>query len=139
MLWMRKWGENPRCTAAVSVETVIWAKARHWETEKAVTGAGEHLPKRKSEDRLSERPHHRCPVFGGAETEIRRNIGCGELSPQPFFFVGKEAYSMADKTLNPTEQAILQAIRRLDYGTVTVTVHDGKPTLLEVSKKIKLA
>ena len=46
---------------------------------------------------------------------------------------------MADKTLNPTEQAILQAIRRLDYGTVTVTVHDGKLTLLEVSKKIKLA
>ena len=46
---------------------------------------------------------------------------------------------MADKTLNPTEQAILQTIRRLDYGTVTVTVHDGKPTLLEVSKKIKLA
>lgn len=46
---------------------------------------------------------------------------------------------MADKTLNPSEQAILQAIRTLGYGTVTVTVHDGKPTLLEVSKKIKLS
>ena len=46
---------------------------------------------------------------------------------------------MADKTPNPTEQAILQAIRTLGYGTVTVTVHDGKPTLLEVSKKIKLS
>ncbi|MBR5536362.1 MAG: YezD family protein [Clostridia bacterium] len=45
---------------------------------------------------------------------------------------------MADKTPNPTEQAILQAVRTLDYGTVAITVHDGKPTLLEVSKKIKL-
>lgn len=136
---MRKWGENPRCTAAVSVETVTWAKARHWETEKAVTDAGENLPKRKSEDRLSERRTIAARFLAARKPEIRRNIGCGELSPQPFFFVGKEAYSMADKTLNPTEQAILQAIRRLDYGTVTVTVHDGKPTLLEVSKKIKLA
>jgi len=46
---------------------------------------------------------------------------------------------MEDKiqTPNPTEQAILEALRNLDYGEITVTVHDGKPTIMEVSKKIK--
>ena len=46
---------------------------------------------------------------------------------------------MEDKTqtLNPTEQAILEALRDLDYGELTVTVHNGKPTIMEVSKKIK--
>ena len=37
----------------------------------------------------------------------------------------------------PTHQAVIEAIKALDYGTVTVTIHDGKPVLLEVSKKIK--
>lgn len=39
--------------------------------------------------------------------------------------------------LDPTQQTIIEAIKALDYGTVTVTIHDGKPVLLEVSKKIK--
>ena len=42
-----------------------------------------------------------------------------------------------EQTLNPTEQAILEALRNLDYGEITITVHNGKPTIMEVSKKIK--
>ena len=42
-----------------------------------------------------------------------------------------------EQTLNPTEQAILKAIRELDYGEVVVTIHNGTPTIMEVSKKIK--
>ena len=33
---------------------------------------------------------------------------------------------------------ILQMLRNLDYGEIIITVHNGKPTMLEVSKKIKL-
>jgi len=43
-----------------------------------------------------------------------------------------------EQTLNPSEQAILETLRNLDYGEVTVTVHDQKPVLMEVTKKIKL-
>lgn len=39
--------------------------------------------------------------------------------------------------LDPTQKTIIEAIKALDYGTVTVTIHDNKPVLLEVSKKIK--
>ena len=42
------------------------------------------------------------------------------------------------KTPDPTEQAILEAIRSLDYGEITITIHDQKPVLMEVVKKIKL-
>lgn len=42
-----------------------------------------------------------------------------------------------EQTLNPTEQSILEALRSLDYGEITITVHNGKPTIMEVSKKIK--
>ena len=42
-----------------------------------------------------------------------------------------------EQTLNPTEQTILEALRNLDYGEITITVHNGKPTIMEVSKKIK--
>ena len=46
---------------------------------------------------------------------------------------------MEDKkqTLNPSEQAILEMLRSLDYGEITITVHNGKQTIMEVSKKIK--
>ena len=42
-----------------------------------------------------------------------------------------------EQTLNPTEQTILEALRNLDYGEITITVHNAKPTIMEVSKKIK--
>ena len=40
--------------------------------------------------------------------------------------------------LDITQSTIIEAIKALDYGTVTVTIHDGKPVMLEVSKKVKL-
>ena len=43
-----------------------------------------------------------------------------------------------EQTPNPSEQMILQMLRNLDYGEIIITVHNGKPTILEVSKKIKL-
>lgn len=43
-----------------------------------------------------------------------------------------------EQTLNPSEQTILEALRAMDYGEVTITVHDQKPVLMEVTKKIKL-
>ena len=42
-----------------------------------------------------------------------------------------------NQQLGPTHQTIIEAIKALDYGTVTVTIHDGKPVLLEVTKKVK--
>ena len=43
-----------------------------------------------------------------------------------------------EQALTPPEQMILQVLRKLDYGEIIITVHNGKPTMLEVSKKIKL-
>ncbi len=43
-----------------------------------------------------------------------------------------------EATLDPAERTILETLRRLNYGTVTITVHEGKPTMMDVSKKIKL-
>lgn len=43
-----------------------------------------------------------------------------------------------EQTLNPSEQTILETLRAMDYGEVTITVHDQKPVLMEVTKKIKL-
>ena len=42
--WMRERGESPHCTAAVSVETGIAAKADQWETEKVETGRRSMAP-----------------------------------------------------------------------------------------------
>ena len=43
-----------------------------------------------------------------------------------------------EQTLDPAERTILETLRRLNDGTVTITVHEGKPTMMDVSKKIKL-
>lgn len=43
-----------------------------------------------------------------------------------------------EQTLNPSEQTILEVLRSMDYGEVSITVHNGKPSMMEVSKKIKL-
>ena len=43
-----------------------------------------------------------------------------------------------EQTLDPAERTILETLRRLNYGTVTITVHEGKPIMMDVSKKIKL-
>ena len=37
-----------------------------------------------------------------------------------------------------TEQRILDTLRAMDYGQLTITVHDGRVVLMEVAKKIKL-
>ena len=42
-----------------------------------------------------------------------------------------------EQTLNPSEQMILDMLRSLDYGEVLITIHNGKPSMMEVSKKIK--
>lgn len=39
----------------------------------------------------------------------------------------------------PTEQRILEVLRSMDFGQLTITVHDGKAVMLEISKKIKLS
>lgn len=36
------------------------------------------------------------------------------------------------------EKAILRSIRTINYGTVTVTVKDGRPVLIAENKTIKL-
>ena len=63
---MRKRGVTPHCTAAVSVQSESMAKAGHWETEKAGSGAGAWLPTRKSEDRRCAFPTA-LPGPGGNE------------------------------------------------------------------------
>ena len=65
-----------------------------------------------------------------------QEFGCSEKSLQPVLFLGGTMENK-EQTLNPTEQAILETIRSMDYGEITVTIHNGKPTLMEVSKKIK--
>lgn len=42
------------------------------------------------------------------------------------------------KLPDATEQRILETLRAMDYGQLTITVHDGRAVLIEVAKKIKL-
>ena len=65
-----------------------------------------------------------------------QKTGCSDFSLQPVLFLGGTMENK-EQTLNPTEQTILETLRSLDYGEITITVHNGKPTLMEVSKKIK--
>ena len=65
-----------------------------------------------------------------------QEFGCSEKSLQSFFVLGGTMENK-EQTLNPTEQTILEALRNLDYGEITITVHNAKPTIMEVSKKIK--
>jgi len=83
---MRKWGEIPRCTAAVSVETGTAAKAGHWETEKVGIRTQEHCSLNASQK----------TDYGSIDTDARvrqmwnfyaQKFGCGEESPQPFFIM----------------------------------------------------
>ena len=127
----------PRCTAAVSVETGTAAKAGHWETEKVGIRAQEYCSlyaSQKTDDRSVHRKAARTQAVLGVF--LLQEFGCSEKSLQPFFVLGGTMENK-EQTLNPTEQTILEALRNLDYGEITITVHNGKPTIMEVSKKIK--
>ena len=71
-------------------------------------------------------------VFLFAEIRLQRFIAAAVL----FFGGTMEETNMQE--LDITQSTIIEAIKALDYGTVTVTIHDGKPVMLEVSKKVKL-
>ena len=94
------------------------------------------LHKRKSEDRLWER-FQRSPCFGSSVDFYAQEYGCGEESPRLFLFERGCPMEQKEQTLNPSEQTILEVLRSMDYGEITITVHNGKPTIMEVSKKIK--
>ena len=66
-----------------------------------------------------------------AEIRLRREIAAA------FLFSGGVSMEQTKQTLNPSEQMILDMLRSLDYGEVLITIHNGKPTMMEVSKKIK--
>lgn len=67
-----------------------------------------------------------------------QEYGCGEKSPQPFFIVRSVTMEDTKKMPVPTEQRILEVLRSMDFGQLTITVHDGRAVMLEIAKKIKL-
>ena len=81
---MRERGESPHCTAAVSVETGIAAKAGHWETEKVETGRRSMAPQTQvrrpfmeaQSKRLEEEPYW---TMLHAEIRLRREIAAAFL------------------------------------------------------------
>ena len=71
-------------------------------------------------------------VFLFAEIRLQRLFAAAVL------FFGGTMEETKVQELDLTQSTIMEAIKALDYGTVTVTIHDGKPVMLEVSKKVKL-
>ena len=118
-------------TATVSEEVPHRTKVSHWD-----------IPRRPSGSRRSASQETCLNVFPYVLSSEKgvgfylQKIGCSERSLQLFLFSGG-TMDNKEQTLNPTEQAILKALRELDYGEIVITVHNGTPTIMEVSKKIK--